>query len=54
MGFSYLSIGMPFDIELCHITCLDNRIVAYLMQAETWNVISDFSLGTLPAPEVQV
>lgn len=54
MGFSYLPIGMPFDIELFHTTCLDNGTLANLMQAEIWNVISDFSLGTLLPPEVQV
>ena len=35
MGFSYLPICMPFDIELGHVTSLDNGIVANLMEAET-------------------
>lgn len=53
MGFSYLPVCMPYDIQLGHVASLDNAIVANLMQAETWNAVSDFSLGTLLPPETQ-
>lgn len=51
--FPYLSVSVLFGSGLGQVTCLDNGIVANFMQAETWNAVSDFFLGTLSPPELQ-